>query len=172
MNTAISKEFIEQSIYRMDENSHRIIKCVGELDEDEIWKSPNDHSNSIGNLILHLCGNIRQYIISALGETEDKRRREEEFSTKKGFTKTELLNQLTEIIKSSEQVIKEIGESQLTKIYSVQGFNLTSIGIIIHVTEHYSYHTGQIAFWTKQLKNKDLRFYDGIDLNARNKNLT
>ncbi|CAN5289566.1 hypothetical protein BH20BAC1_BH20BAC1_05620 [soil metagenome] len=94
MNTAISKEFIEQSIYRMDENSHRIIKCVGELDEDEIWKSPNDHSNSIGNLILHLCGNISQYIISALGEAEDKRRREEEFSTKKGFTKAELFKSI------------------------------------------------------------------------------
>ena len=51
---------------------------------------------------------------------------------------------------------------------SVQGFQLSGIGIVVHVVEHYSYHTGQISFWTKQLKNKDLRFYAGLDLNVQN----
>ena len=168
MTNTFTKEFIEQSIYRIEENTHRITKCLEEIDEIEIWKSANENSNSIGNIILHLCGNIRQYAISALGETKDIRERDKEFSTKTGYTKTELLNKLTHTIAEASGIIKNIDENRLTKIYSVQGFNLSGIGIIIHVTEHYSYHTGQIAFWTKQLKNKDLGFYAGINLNVKN----
>ncbi len=67
-------------------------------------------------------------------------------------------------------IIKESNDNKLSKIYSVQGLQLSCIEIIIYVTEHYSYHTGQIVFWTKQLKNKNLRFYGDIDLNAKNKN--
>ncbi len=170
MTTTISKEFIDQSIYRIDENTKRVIKCLKEMDEDDIWKSPNDSSNSIGNLVLHLCGNIRQYIISALGEMEDIRIRDEEFSARKGFTKEELLNQLIATVSQAKEIIKGIDDFKLNTTFSVQGFQLPGIGIIIHVTEHYSYHTGQIAFWTKLLKNKDLGFYSGIDLNLKNKN--
>lgn len=158
MENPFAKEFIEQSIYRIDENAQRIKKCLQEIDELEIWKSPNKNLNSIGNLILHLCGNIRQYAISALGENEDIRERDKEFSTKEGLTKSELLNKLNITISWAIGIIKNINEDKLMKIYSVQGFGLSGIGIIIHVTEHLSYHTGQIAFWVKQLKNKDLDF--------------
>lgn len=168
MANAFVKEFIEQSIFRIEENTQRIAKCLEEIDEIDIWKSPNENSNSIGNILLHLCGNIRQYVISALGETKDRRERDKEFSTKTGYTKTELLNKLTNTIAEAKGIIKNINESRLMKIYAVQGFNLSGIGIIIHVTEHYSYHTGQIAFWIKQLKNIDLGFYAGIDLNVKN----
>ena len=168
MTNAFTKEFVEQSIYRITENTQRITKCLQEIDEIEIWKSANVNSNSIGNIILHLCGNIRQYAISALGETKDIRERDKEFSTKAGYTKTELLNKLANTIAEASGIIKNIDEKILMKIYAVQGFNLSGLGIIIHVTEHYSYHTGQIAFWIKQLKNKDLEFYAGIDLNVKN----
>ena len=163
-----TKEFIEQSIYRIEENTQRIIKCLQEIDEKEVWKFSNQNSNCIGNLIIHLCGNIRQYAISALNKTRDIRERDKEFTIKSGIAKSELLNDLTNTISEATGIIKNLDENRLTKIYSVQGFNLSGIGIIIHVTEHYSYHTGQIAFWTKQLKNKDLGFYAGIDLNIRN----
>lgn len=170
MTNAFTKEFIDQSIYRIEENTKRIVKCLEEIDEIEIWKSANENSNSIGNIILHLCGNIRQYAISALGETKDIRERDKEFSTKSGLTKTELLNKLTNTIAEASGIIKNIDENRLMKIYSVQGFNLSGIGIIIHVTEHYSYHTGQLAFWIKILKNKDLGLYANVDLNIKNRN--
>ena len=170
MIAAISKEFIEQCIYRMDENTKRVMTCLKELDDEDVWKSANDNSNSIGNLIFHLCGNIKQYIISALGVREDTRVRDEEFSTRSGHTKTELVNRLQGTVLQAIDTLKETDDDALIKIYSVQGFQFSGVGIIIHVTEHYSYHTGQIAFWTKQLKNKDLRFYSGINLNAKNKN--
>ena len=168
MTNAFTKEFIDQSIYRIEENTHRILKCLQEIDEVETWQAPNEKSNSIGNLILHLCGNIRQYAISALGEKKDTRDRPKEFSIKEGPGKESLFDELVNTVAEAISILKNIDEARLTKIYSVQGFSLSGIGIIIHVTEHYSYHTGQIAFWTKQLKNKDLGFYANIDLNVKN----
>ncbi len=168
--TPISKEFITQSIYRIDLSTQRIIKCLQEIDEEETWKSPDDSTNSIGNLILHLCGNIRQYIISGLGGEEDKRIRDEEFSLKNYFSKAVLLNKLNTTTSEANAIINNCSDHTLSKIYSVQGFELSGMGIIIHVTEHYSYHTGQIAFLVKVLKDKDLRFYGDMDLNAKNKN--
>ncbi len=164
------KEFIEQSVYRMEESTKRIVKCLDEIDETDVWRSPNDNSNSVGNLILHLCGNIRQYAISALAGKEDVRQRDKEFSAKAGHRKSALLKELTNTVSEAAAIIENSNGDSLTKIYHVQGFNLSGIGIIIHVTEHYSYHTGQIAFWTKQLTNKDLGFYAGIDLNIKNTN--
>lgn len=167
--TSISKEFIAQSVYRIDLSTQRIIKCLQEIDEEETWKSPNDNTNSIGNLILHLCGNIRQYIISALGGEGDTRIRDEEFSVKNHFSKAVLLNKLSTTASQANTIINNCNDRSLSKTYSVQGFELSGVGIIIHVTEHYSYHTGQIAFLVKELKDKDLRFYGDMDLNAKNK---
>jgi len=162
-------EIIEQAIFRLEENTPRIEKCLNELSEEEIWKKPNNSSNSVGNLILHLCGNITQYIISSLNEKEDNRNRDKEFTTTSGYTKSELLKKLTTTLDQAIHILKNLSEKDLLRVRTVQGFDYSGIGIIIHVVEHYSYHTGQITFWTKFLKNKDLGFYAGVDLNKKNK---
>ena len=162
-------EFIEQSWHRIDENTPKVIKCMNELEEDDIWKRPNHSSNSVGNIILHLCGNITQYIISSLGGAEDKRERDKEFSTNGGYSKSELVEKLSSTIDKAKAIIKTMDKQSLLRKRSVQGFEYSGMGIIIHVTEHYSYHTGQIIFWTKLLKDKGLEFYAGIDLNKKNK---
>lgn len=77
----LKKEFIEQCIFRLKENTAKIITCVEEINEEQLWQHPNESTNSIGNLLLHLCGNIRQYAISSLGFLPDSRERELEFST-------------------------------------------------------------------------------------------
>jgi uncharacterized damage-inducible protein DinB len=168
--STIIQEFINQNIFRIQENTPKIIKCMDELREEQIWQRPNETSNSIGNIILHLCGNIRQYIISSLGDQPDIRERDKEFSAKGGYNKEELQNKLTSTVEEAINTIKNIDENRLLKIHSVQGFNYSGIGVIIHVTEHYSHHTGQIIFWTKQLTAKDLGFYANIDLNKKNQN--
>lgn len=166
--TVEAEEFTKQSIFRMQESTTRIEKCLMQLSDEEIWKRPNVSSNSAGNLILHLCGNITQYIISSLGGEPDGRLREEEFSAEGGYTKDELLTKMITTITQAISVIQKINSKELLQQRIVQGFNLTGIGVIIHVVEHYSYHTGQITFLTKLLKNKDLGFYEGIDLNQKN----
>lgn len=166
--SAIAQEFLQQSIIHLEVNTPRIEKCLAALTEDEVWQRPNEISNSVGNLVLHLCGNITQYILSGLGQVPDYRVRDAEFAAKGGFTKAELLLKLSSTVEEACQVIRHLDHNDLLRIRSVQGFQLSAIGIIVHVTEHYSYHTGQIAFWTKQLKNKSLDFYANLDLNAKN----
>jgi uncharacterized damage-inducible protein DinB len=162
-------EFISQSVFRLNENTPRIKKCFDEMTEEELWQRPNDVSNSAGNLVLHLCGNITQYIISALGNNEDIRARDEEFAARGGMGKAELFKKLEDTVAKATAVMKSATGEALMQAYSVQGFTYTGIGIIIHVVEHYSYHTGQMAFWTKMLKSKDLGFYAHIDLNVKNR---
>lgn len=164
------KEFIDQSIHRIDENTKRLMACFEELQESETWTRPNESSNSVGNLILHLCGNIRQYAISSLGNAPDVRERDKEFSARDGYSKNELLQKLIVTLEEAKDVMKDVSITELLRKRKVQGSTYSGVGIVIHVTEHYSYHTGQIIFWTKTLKNKDLGFYAGVDLNVKNEN--
>lgn len=168
MKQPFAAEFITQAINRLEENTPKIQKCLDELSEEDIWKRPNSSSNSSGNIILHLCGNITQYILSGLGEIEDQRERDKEFYTKGGLTKKELFDKLQSILTQAADTIRNINPEDMMRKRSVQGVELSAIGIIIHVVEHYSYHTGQIIFWTKLLKGKDLAFYANVDLNKKN----
>jgi uncharacterized damage-inducible protein DinB len=169
--TAFEQEFVDQCIFRLEENPPRIEKCFKLLSEDEIWIRPNESSNSIGNLILHLSGNIRQYAISSLGNKPDLRVRDTEFEVKNGLTKAQLWEILGQTILEAKGIIYSLNTEEWRRKRMVQGFNFTGIGILIHVIEHLSYHTGQIAYFTKELKNKPLGFYDDFDLKTKNKSV-
>ena len=159
-------EICQQTIYFLELNPPRIANCLGRLTEKQVWQKPNSQTNSIGNLILHLCGNIRQYAISSLGSSPDNRLRDEEFSITGGPTKAELLRQLETTVTEAVNVINATTETELLRVRSVQGFTYTGIGIMVHVTEHFSYHVGQIALYTKLVKDEDLKFYGDMDLNV------
>ncbi len=160
------QEFAAQIAYRMELNTPRIEKCLAELSEAEIWQRPNNSSNSVGNLLLHLCGNITQYILASLGGQNKQRQRDAEFAAEGGYTKAELLHKLQSTVDQACQIIRSTSCEEMLRQRTVQGFNMSGIANAIHVCEHYSYHTGQIAFWVKLLKSKDLGFYAGINLNA------
>ncbi|CAL2078427.1 DinB family protein [Tenacibaculum sp. 190524A05c] len=169
MNIEVLEELKNQIIYRLDESTRMNTKSLSLISEEDVWKRINNSSNSIGNLILHLCGNITQYAISSLGNTDDLRNRDLEFSINKGYSKSELLEKLNTTLEEAKEIINNTTLEEYLRKREVQGFTFSGVGIVIHVTEHYSYHTGQIAFWVKQLKNKDLGFYDGVDLTIKNK---
>ncbi len=167
MHQDLATEFREQAIYRMEESTRMLRIALGELPESDLWERPNAASNSVGNIILHLCGNIRQYAISALGGSEDVRERDAEFAARGGLDKAALLEKLLATVEQANATIARADAENLLCERSVQGFRLSGMGIILHVVEHYSYHTGQIAFWTKLLRDKDLGFYAGMDLNVK-----
>lgn len=165
----LQEELIWNAGYRMNESLRMIKICLEQLPEKAIWQKPNESTNSIGNLILHLCGNITQYGIASIQNLEDNRQRDEEFAVSSGFTKEELIQKLSNTIDEAKRAFYEAPLEELLRKRSVQGFNFSGVANIIHVTEHLSYHTGQIALWTKILNNTDLGFYDGVDLNTKNK---
>jgi len=154
------------STYFLNWNLERIGRCLDELTEDQVWQRPNVSSNSVGNQVLHLCGNISQWILAGLGKAPDIRQRDEEFATLGGYSKEVLLARLTEVITKSIAVINGLKEEEMIRVRPVQAYEHDGTFIIMHVVEHLSYHTGQIIFWTKALKNIDLDFYAADDLNT------
>lgn len=164
----LTNDFIENACYRLDESLRMITRSFDSLADGDIWRRPNSASNSVGNLILHLKGNITQYAIAGLGGQEDTRDRDAEFNAISGYGKGELLQMLGSTIEQAKSSIRNCSPEALLRIREVQGFKLSGTGIVLHVVEHLSYHTGQIAFWTKILKDQDLGFYEGMDLNTKN----
>jgi uncharacterized damage-inducible protein DinB len=155
-------------VLKNEENLERIKTCLDQLNENQIWHRSNSHTNSIANLILHLNGNITQNILSSLGKEPDERQRAVEFSIEKGTNKEELILLISKCISKANQVIRETKEQRLLKEEIVQGFRMTGLSNLVHVCEHLSYHTGQIALLTKIITNQDLRFYDNLDLDQTN----
>jgi uncharacterized damage-inducible protein DinB len=156
---------IDEVLHRLYEESlPRILKCMDQLENDRIWWRPNESSNSIGNLVLHLCGNVSQWIYSGLGGFPDNRERQAEFDERRVLEKEELRQLLLSTMEKVKPVIINLPESELLRKRPVQTFEETGLSILIHVTEHFSYHTGQIAYITKMLTGKSLGFYDGITL--------
>ena len=150
-----------------DESLPRIRKCLGQLTVDEIWARPNDQTVSAGNLVLHLAGNVRQYVIATLGGSADVRERQKEFDAAGPMATADLLAVLEKAMAEVSGVLDRIDPSTLLQTHRVQGFVESGLSILVHVVEHFSYHTGQIAYIVKSRKNVDLGFYRGKDLNKK-----
>jgi uncharacterized damage-inducible protein DinB len=161
-------ETIKSEVNRriFEESYARIQKCLDRLTDDQIWTKPNDETNSVGNLILHLIGNVRQYMCSGIGGEKDIRERSKEFLLSSRCDKGELYLKMELLQKDVEKVVDQLNLSRLESEILVQGFTEKGMSIIIHVIEHFSYHVGQIALYTKLLTNRDLGFFEGLDLDA------
>lgn len=156
---------IEEVLLRLyDESLPRILRCLEQLSEKQIWWRPNESSNSIGNLVLHLCGNVSQWIGSGLGGFPDTRTRQAEFDKREGIGSEELTQLLISTMEQIKPVISNLPAEELLHKRAVQTFEESGLSILIHVTEHFSYHTGQIAYITKMLTGNPLGFYEGIIL--------
>ena len=161
--------FIQEVKRRLfKESVFRIKKCLSQLEESEIWYRPNENSNSVGNLILHLCGNVRQWILSGLAKNLDTRQRQTEFDEKGPIPAQQLLQDLDQLMAEVDQALDLIKPEHLLEMYAVQGFQESGISILTHVVEHFSYHVGQITYITKALKDKDLGYYSGLNLEKKN----
>ncbi|HEY0385494.1 MAG TPA: DinB family protein, partial [Pyrinomonadaceae bacterium] len=134
--------------------------CLEKLSDEEIWWRPNDGSNSIGNLLLHLSGNVGQWITSGVGERPDTRARQAEFDERRILSRAVVLKRLQETLAEADEVLASIVPSGLLEPRHIQGTDVTVLEAVFHVVEHFSMHTGQIILLTKLLKDEDLRFYD------------
>ena len=135
-----------------------IVGCLAALTEEEIWWRPNSASNSAGNLVLHLCGNMRQWIISGLGGAPDVRVRDKEFSERGPIPRRVLVARLTATVTEARRVLNRLSDETLRRKYTIQGYRVTGLVAAAHVYEHFSHHVGQIIYITKLKRGKKLRF--------------
>jgi len=136
----------------------RIVECLQLLSDEEIWWRPNAASNSVGNMVLHLSGNIRQWIISGLGGSPDTRERDREFSEQGPVPRKELVALFRKTVRETCRALRRLTDESLTRRYEIQGYRVTGLETVYHVAEHFAYHAGQIIFITKQMRGKDLGF--------------
>jgi uncharacterized damage-inducible protein DinB len=159
-NINISHAFVQEARRLLtQEYLPKLERCVEKLTDEQVWWRPNPQSNSIGNLLLHLSGNARQWIVSGLGGASDKRERQTEFDERDVVPRVELLGKLRSTVADVDEVLSSFAASRLLEKFPIQGTEATALAAIFHVTEHFSMHTGQIILLTKLLTASDLRFY-------------
>ena len=144
----------------LKESLPKIERCVDQLTDDDIWWRPNEASNSIGNLVLHLNGNVRQWIVAGLGGEKDERNRSQEFSQRETIPKHELLERLRTTLSQADSVLAGYDPSGLLEVKHIQKYDITALDAISHVVEHFAQHTAQIIYITKLRAATDLKFYD------------
>lgn len=136
----------------------RIARCLQLLSQEEIWWRPNPASNSVGNMVLHLQGNVRQWIIAGLGKQADRRDRDREFAETGPIPRRRLLADMRRTKDDAREVLMNLSQADLLKSYSIQGYRVTGLQAVCHVAEHFAFHAGQIIYVTKLKRGKDLKF--------------
>jgi uncharacterized damage-inducible protein DinB len=136
----------------------RIVSCLEQLSPEQIWWRANAASNSVGNLVLHLAGNVRQWIISGLGGAPDVRQRDLEFIERGPLPRRILVSRLRKTVEEACRVLGKLSPEDLTRVHTIQRFRVTGMEATFHVAEHFSHHAGQIILLTKMLTGSDLKF--------------
>ena len=145
----------------------RLRACVEQLTDEQIWWRPNDVSNSIGNLILHLNGNVHQWLVDSFNRQQDARNRPAEFNERTRISGSALIERLGATMEQASQVLARLTESDLLSPYEIQGYHVTGLAAVYQVLEHFGLHYGQILYVTKLLREKDLGFYSALNKTGR-----
>jgi len=157
----IGKVFIARARYHLVEDFlPKIERCLELLTDEQIWWRANKQSNSIGNLVLHLSGNARQWIACGVGGAADARDRDAEFAQREMISREELRSLLKQTLGEADRTLTQLDANRLLETRTIQGLEVSVLEAILHVVEHFSMHTGQIVLLTKQLTAQDMHFYD------------
>jgi len=145
----------------------RLRACVESLNENQVWWRPNEASNSIGNLILHLNGNVRQWLVASFNRQEDHRDRPAEFAAEGGLSASALLERLGATMQEASEVLSRLTEADLVAPYEIQGYHVRGLDAVYQVVEHFGLHYGQILYISKNLIGRDLGFYRHLNKTGR-----
>ena len=164
MDTAAA--FLDQSReYLTRHYLPKLQAAMAALSDEDLWWRPHPAANSVGNLLLHLAGNLRQWVVSGVGGAPDRRNRAAEFARTEPISRAELVATITEAVLEADQVIGATVPASLSERRQVQGRQVTLLQAIYHAVEHFGMHTGQIIYIAKLRSGADLGFYvlqDGI----------
>ena len=159
MPTTIEADFLNYAAEKLSQLCERVETCLGKLTPEQIWMRGTDNQNAVGNLVLHLNGNVRQWILNGVGGLANARDRDAEFAARGGMQPVELGKLLREAVDRALEIIRSLPPERLREQIVVQGYDGTVLKAIFHVIEHFSGHTAQIIFITKMVTGADLGFY-------------
>jgi hypothetical protein len=128
---------------------NRIKHCLAQLTDEQVWCRSRPSLNSIGNLILHLCGNVRQWIVAGLGGAADSRDRPGEFAERGLLPKEELVRKLEAVVDEARAVLARQTAQQLLEVRRIQGFDVTGLAAIFDSVPHFRGHTQEIVSMTR-----------------------
>ena len=155
----LDADFRSTAVATLEQLMGRIEVCVGKLNDDQIWSRGQETENAVGNLCLHLHGNLRQWILASLGGEPDERQRDAEFAARGGLSGVEVSGRLRQTVDAVAGVIGNLAAEQLARRYTIQKYEVSGLGAVFHVVEHFAQHTAQIILLTKMLTGEDLGFY-------------
>jgi uncharacterized damage-inducible protein DinB len=152
--------FIDWALRKLNQSNERVQACAARLSDEQMWWRGGENENALGNLILHLCGNMNQWIGTGVAGKADTRDRDSEFDARTGPGRDVLMKTLADTVAATSDIIRTLPHARLTETMNpVQGYNVTKLEAIGHVVEHFGYHTGQVVYLTKALTHADLGFY-------------
>ena len=155
----VETEFLTFSADKLMQLMGRIDSCVQKLTPEQIWMRAGANQNAVGNLLLHLNGNVRQWILHGVGGQADVRDRDAEFAAKDGAGAKELLARLRSTVEETAALVRTLPAGRLMERVGTQGYDCTVLAAIYHVVEHFAGHTFQIIYATKLCTGEDLGFY-------------
>jgi uncharacterized damage-inducible protein DinB len=159
-----SSDLTREADRLFDQYLHKIEHCVALLTPAQVWWRPNSKSNSVGNLLLHLCGNLSQWVLDGLGGRAYERHRREEFAAAEGEDGAALVGRLATIVAACRAVARGLTTEELVGERTIQGISHNGFGVLLHAVEHMAYHTGQVVYVTKQLVGDgvEIEFYPNL----------
>ena len=155
---AIGRAYLDEARHQLRTAAEKIENCVDQLDDAQLWWRPTETQNSIANLILHLCGNVRQWIVAGIGGEADARRRAEEFAERGPIPKAELLNRLSEALRAADRALAEFSPEELLRPRRVQGFDTSGLSAVFDSVSHFKGHTQEIICLTRMQLGEHYRF--------------
>jgi len=159
-------EFLRFSAEKLELLCGRIEDCLGRLSYEQVWTRGCANENAVGNLVLHLCGNVTQWIGSGVAGRPDHRQRDAEFAAKGDVQPAELASRIRAVVDDAAAVIRTLDPARLTERILPQNYDVTVLEAIYHVVEHFSMHAGQILFATKLLTGQGLGYYRHLSAGA------
>ena len=157
--SALTDDFLRVSRQQLQVRLQRIETCLGRLSDDQIWSRRHEVENAVGNLVLHLCGNISQWIGGGVGGAPVSRDRDAEFARREPLPADDLARRLRTVVREADTVLAGLTPNDLVEPRRIQGYDVTVLHAIYHVVEHLAEHTGQIIWATKGLTGEGLGFY-------------
>ena len=162
------KDFLGFSRWKLlEELWPRLRATVESLSPEQVWWRPNASSNSVGNLLLHLNGNVRQWLVAPFTTGEDRRDRPAEFGERRAIPPAELLASLGATMDEAAAVLSRLTDDDLRATFHIQGYTVSGLHAVYQVVEHFGLHYGQIVYVAKMLQDRDLGFYRELDKTGR-----